>query len=139
VLAPLSWFIRGCFQFTGNRLLAPRHKLFSTLCRGVPSQISRYHYPHWKLPRGPQVPEHPFCDTRAESTPWRARSLTARVRRVSQTLDDSRAWPEVRHVDPTVHGLALVNFWFILLHVNKVKFRARAPELVYSRKVDGCR
>jgi hypothetical protein len=52
-----------------------------------------------------------------------------------------RALPEVRHVDPTVYGLASVNFCFILLtlHVNEVKIRARAPELVYSRDVEGCR
>jgi hypothetical protein len=50
---------------------------------------------------------------------------------------DGRAWPEVRHVYQTVYGLASVNVWFILLtlHVNEVKHRARAPELVYSRDV----
>jgi hypothetical protein len=51
---------------------------------------------------------------------------------------DSRSLPEVRHVDPTVYGLASVNFCILLtLHVNEVELRARAPELVCSHDVDG--
>jgi hypothetical protein len=45
-----------------------------------------------------------------------------------------------RHVDPTVYGLASVNFCILLtLHVNEVELRARPPELVYSHMLtDTC-
>jgi hypothetical protein len=48
------------------------------------------------------------------------------------------AEPCRKSVDPTVHGLASVNFCILqTLHVNKVELRARVPELVYSRDMDG--